>query len=219
MKKIVSVLLACSMALSFAACGNSTDSSSTNSNSDAASSYAKKDTVKTDVQPADIEKKIAEAVGSDNYICDTDISKDELETMYQLDMSKVKSFVAKQNSMTSINMDIVIVLQTADDYATEAAKILNERYAQTVDYIRQYPFGTQKVLNARLYVSGNTVIYVIAGKTPDDSASSEEELTLAKEEYGKIDAAIKDELGELPDNSAVVPEEDSGDNGGLLMEE
>lgn len=217
MKKIVSIILACSMALSFAACGNSINNSSTDSGS--TSSYTKKDTPKTDIQPADIEKRISDAVGSDNYLCDTDISKDELETMYQLDMSKVKSFVAKQNSIPSVNMDIVIVLQTADDYAKEAAQILNERYAQTVDYIRQYPFGTQKVLNARLYVSGNTVIYVIAGKTADDSASSEDELILAKEEYGKIDAAIKDELGELPDNSAVVPEEDSGDNGGLLMEE
>lgn len=217
MKKIVSFLLACSMALSFAACGNSINNSSTDPGS--TSSYGKKDTIKTAVQPADIEQRIAEAVGCDNYLCDTDISKDELETMYQLDMSKVKSFVAKQNSIPSVNMDIVIVLQTADDYTKEAAQILNERYAKTVDYIRQYPFGTQKVLNARLYVSENTVIYVIAGKSADDSASSEDELILAKEEYGKIDAAIKDELGEFPDNSAVVPEEDSDDNGGLLMEE
>ena len=165
--------------------------------------------------PAEIEQKIAEAVGKDNYLCDTDIEKDWLQNVYRLDLSQVDEYVAKQNSIGSVNPDTVIVLKVKDGYSDEAVKAINEGYAQIVSYIRQYPFGTAKVLNGRLYQIGNYVIYVIAG-AGYDGEDSEAEAKLATSEYAKIDEAVKGVFGTLPKNAAVVPE-DNGNNGGLIV--
>ena len=206
-KKIALILLSLVMALGIVACGKATDNKKTDDN-------GKGNTTIT-ATPAEIEQKIADAIGKDNYICDTDIDKDWLQNSFQLDLSKVESYVAKQNSIASVNPDTVIVLKTKDGYADEAVKLLNESFAQMVSYIRQYPFGTAKVLNARLYQSGDYVIYVIAGASYDGE-DSEAENKLAVAEYAKIDEAIESVFGTLPKNLAVVPEDD-GSAGGLIV--
>lgn len=197
MKRIVLIFLSLVMLLSLAACSKGADNGGT-----------------TTMTPAEIEQKIAEAVGKDNYLCDIDIDKDYLQNVYRLDLSKVESYAAKQNSIASVNPDTVIVLKTKDGYAADAVKALNEGYAQMVSYIRQYPFGTAKVLNARLYQSGDYVIYVIAGASYDGE-DSEAENKLAVSEYAKIDEAVKSVFGTLPKNLAVVPEDD-GSAGGFI---
>lgn len=206
-KKIALILLSLVMALGIVACGKATDNKKTDDN-------GKGNTTVT-ATPAEIEQKIADAIGKDNYLCDTEIDKDWMQNSFQLDMSKVESYVAKQNSIASVNPDTVIVLKTKDGYADEAVKLLNESFAQMVSYIRQYPFGTAKVMNGRLYQSGNYVIYVIAGASYDGE-DTEAEAKLATSEYAKIDEAVKSVFGTLPKNSAVVPEDD-GNNGGLIV--
>ena len=192
MKRIALIFLSLVMLLSLAACGtNSNKNNNGNTN--------------TTATPAEIEQKIADAIGKDSYLCDTDIDKDWLQNSFQLDLSKIDSYVAKQNSIASVNPDTVIVLKTKDGYAAAAVKALNEGYAQMVSYIRQYPFGTAKVLNARIYQSGDYVIYVIAGASYDGE-DSEAENKLAVSEYTKIDEALKSVLGTLPENLAVIPE-------------
>ena len=199
MKRFVLIFLSLVTLLSLAACG--TDANK------------KDDNTTTTAAPAEIEQKIADAIGKDNYLCDTDIDKDWLQNSYQLDLSKIDSYVAKQNSIASVNPDTVIVLKTKDGYADEAVRLLNENFAQMVSYIRQYPFGTAKVLNARLYRSGDYVLYIIAGASYDGE-DAEAEAKLAASEYAKIDAAVQSVLGTLPENLAVVPEDD-GNSGGL----
>lgn len=130
-KKIALILLSLVMAFSIVACGKATDNKKTDDN-------GKENTTVT-ATPAEIEQKIADAVGKDNYLCDTEIDKDWLQNTFQLDMSKVESYVAKQNSIGSVNPDTVIVLKTKDGYASDAVKALNAYYAQVVSYIRQYP--------------------------------------------------------------------------------
>ena len=66
-----------------------------------------------------------------------------------------------------------------------------------VSYIRQYPFGTAKVMNACIYQSGDYVLYIIAGASYDGE-DSEAENKLAVSEYAKIDEALKSVLGTLP---------------------
>ena len=202
MKRIALIFLSFVMLLSLAACGTN---SNTNNNGN----------TNTTAAPAEIEQKIADAVGKDNYLCDTEIEKDWLQNSFQLDLSKIDSYVAKQNTISSVNPDTVIVLKTKEGYADKAVKLLNENFAQMVSYIRQYPFGTAKVLNARLYQSGDYVIYVIAGASYDGE-DSEAENKLALSEYAKIDEAIQSVLGTLPENLAVVPEDDSS-AGGLIV--
>lgn len=210
-KKIALIFLSILMIFSFAACGKGTnDNKNDNKNDD----NGKNNTVVT-ATPAEIEQKIAEAVGNDNYLCNVDIDEDLLKNSFGFDLSKVESYVAKQNVISSVNPDTVIILKTKDGYADEAAKLLNASFAQMVSYIRQYPFGTAKVLNARLYQSGDYVIYVIAGASYDGE-DAEAENKLAVSEYAKIDEVIKSVFGKLPKNSAVVPE-DNGGGGGLIV--
>ena len=68
-----------------------------------------------------------------------------------------------------------------------------------------YPFGTAKVLQARIYTSNNYVMYVIAGESYDGE-DAEEENKLAASEYEKIDTVIKNVFGTVPENRAIVPE-------------
>ena len=157
-------------------------------------------------------------MGKDNYLCDTEVDKDTMTNYYGLDMAKVESFTAKQNSISSVNPDTVVILKVKDGYAGKAVEALNESFSQMVDYIRQYPFGTQKVINARIYQSGNYVMYILAGASYDGE-DSDAEAKLAKSEYEKIDNAVKSIFGEVPANAAIVPEEDenSSENGGLIL--
>lgn len=198
MKKFVLILLSLAMVFSMAACGQNGNDTKKNDSGNSK--------VTVTATPEEIEKKIADAIGKDNYLCDTDIEKDWLQNSYGLDLSKIESYVAKQNSISSVNVDTVIVLKVKDGYADDAVEALNKNYDQLVSYIRQYPFGTAKVLNGRLYQSGNYVIYVIAGASYDGD-DSEAEAKLAASEYAKIDEAIKGVFGTLPENLAVAQED------------
>lgn len=200
MKKFVLILLSLAMVFSMAACGQNGNNTKKNDSDNSK--------VTVTATPEEIEKKIADAIGKDNYLCDTDIEKDWLQNSYGLDLSKIESYVAKQNSISSVNVDVVIVLKTKDGYADDAVNALIKNYDQLVSYIRQYPFGTAKVLNGRLYQSGNYVVYVIAGASYDGD-DSEAEAKLAASEYAKIDEAIKGVFGTLPENLAAAQKDTS----------
>lgn len=215
-KKIALILLSLSLVFGTAACGNDSGNNTT-ADSGSSTTAADKGNTSVTASPTEIERKIADAVGKDNYLCDIDIEKDYLQNVYRLDLSQVESYVAKQNSIASVNPDTVIVLNVKDGYAESAVSAINEGYAQMVDYIRQYPFGTAKVLNARLYQFGNYVVYVISGASYDGE-DSEAEAKLAAEEYAEIDEAVKSVFGTVPANLAVVPE-DNGNSGGLIVDD
>lgn len=169
------------------------------------------------ITPDTIEKTIADAIGSDNYLCNTDIEESWLKNSFGLDMTKIKSYVAKQNAISAVNLDTVIILEVEDGYADTAVDILNDSYAQTVSYIRQYAFGVGKVLNARIYKKNNYVMYILAGASYDgDDAEREDELAVS--EYAKIDTALQNMFGEAPENLAVVPE-DNGSSGGFIVDD
>ena len=171
----------------------------------------------SEITPASIEKAVADAIGTDNYLCDTDIDEDWLKNSFGLDMTKIKSYIAKQNAISAVNLDTVIVLEVEDGYADTAVGILNDSYAQTVSYIRQYAFGVGKVMNARIYKEGNFVMYILAGASYDGD-DAEKEDAFAVSEYAKIDAALNTLFGETPKNLAIVPEDD-GNSGGLIFDD
>lgn len=234
MKKTALILVSLVIALSLASCGQKqpdpTDTTETKPETTASETTKpeetkqESDTDKTNMDPADspvtpasIEKAIANAIGSDNYLCNTDIEESWLKNSFGFDMTKIKSYVAKQNAISAVNLDTVIILDVEDGYADTAVDILNNSYAQTVSYIRQYAFGVGKVLNARIYKEGNYVMYILAGASYDgNDAEQEDELAVA--EYAKIDAALKTLFGETPENLAVVPEDD-GNSGGLIIDD
>ena len=224
MKKITVTLIAAAMLLTLAGCtqnnpsnpgtpDSSQSSQTTNADTSNADSTDNAD-ITADVSAADIEKKIADAIG-ENYLCDTDFEEDWFKNYYGFDMSQIDEYVAKQNSISAVNPDTVIVLKVKDGYADTAVDLLNTAYAQQVSYIRQYPFGVQKVMNARIFKNGNYVIYALAGARYDGD-DSEEELKLAETEYAKIDAAVESVFGSVPENLAVIPEDDGSSNRGFF---
>lgn len=222
MKKSTLILTSLIIALTLASCGqqkpdspDTTDPKSGTTASDTTRTVDNKNNPDSGITPASIEKAIADSIGSDNYLCNTDIDENWLKNSYGLDLSKVKSYVAKQNAISAVNLDTVIILEVEDGYADTAVEILNESYSGTVGYIRQYAFGVGKVMNARIYKEGNYVMYILAGAGYDgDDAEKEDELAVS--EYKKIDAALKEIFGETPKNLATVPEDD-GNNGGLIV--
>ena len=125
--------------------------------------------------------------------------------------------MAKQNAISAVNLDTVIILETEDGYADTAADILNESYSGAVSYIRQYAFGVGKVMNVRIYKEGNYVMHILAGGSYDgDDAEKEDEFAVS--EYKKIDDALKSIFGEIPENLAEIPEDD-GNSGGLIIDD
>lgn len=225
LKRILVAALAAIMLIGCTACKNDPqkpDGTSKNDQTTASPESTKKpeETKKPEVTltPAEIEKKIADAIGADNYLCTVDCDMDFFINSSGLDRDKIEDMVAKESTITAVNLDNIVVLKVKDGYADTAVEKLNEDYSRTVSYIRQYAFGVQKVLNARLVKSGNYVIFVLAGASYMGE-NGEEELKLAESEYAKIDAVLSEIFGGKLENLAVVPEASSsgGGMGGLII--
>lgn len=197
MKKMTLILLSAMMVFGLAACGNTNEEKGDGKTAE----------VTVTATPEEIEQKIAAAIGEDNYLCDTDIDEDWLQNSYGLDLSKIESYVAKQNSISSVNLDTVIILKTEDGYADEAVDKLNENFAQTVDYSKMYSMNVAKVSNARIYKAGNYVMYLLAG-AGYDGEDAEEESKLALAEYEKIDEVVREIFGVVPKNLANAPQDE-----------
>lgn len=230
MKKSALIITALVLALTLASCGNQNtntpDTSSpkaetvepeTDKPAETTPDTKKDDSTASEITPASIEKAIADAVGSENYLCDTDIEESWLKNSFGLDLSKVKSYVAKQNAISAVNLDTVIILETEDGYADTAVELLNESYSGAVSYIRQYAFGVGKVMNARICKEGNYVMYILAGASYEGN-DAEKEDEFAVSEYKKIDDALNSIFGEIPENLAVIPEDD-GSSVGLIIDD
>lgn len=225
MKKYLAIAFAALMVMSLAGCSNSTNSSSDSSsagstvNSDSASDKSDDSSdsdpnAENDVSPVDVEAAIAKALG-DGYLSTVDAPEDELfsTVVSSIDFSQVGDYVIKQARASSVNPDTVVVLNCKSGYADTAVDLINESYAQTLSYSRLYSFSVAKVEGARLYKFGDTVIFVIGGALAENGASAEDKAKLAASEYEKIDSAIKELFGTLPENLAVVTEpDDSNDN-------
>lgn len=148
----------------------------------------------------------------------SDVSKPEselfLSNMAGIDLSQLESYTAKISPVPAVDLDTVLVMKCKSGYADTAVDILNENYAQTISYIRQYPFGVAKVEGARLYKIGDIVMFILAGNIADSDATAEDEAKLAASEYEIIDNVIKSLFGTLPKNLAVIKEPELPDNGG-----
>lgn len=219
MKKVSALILALMMVVGLAACSSAPNKENPNTNNNTSQTDEKPKEEIKEATPADIEAAIAKALG-DGYLATVEVPKEDImmTVLGRLDMEQVESYLVKQAVVTSVDLDTVVIAKCKEGYGDEAVKAFNDAYAQTISYIRQYPFGVAKVEGARLYKIGDTVIYVIAGASADEGTSDEDAAKLSAGEYEKIDAAIKNVCGALPENLAVIPE-DSGNNSGALLPE
>ena len=201
MKRILTFVLALSMALSLAACGGKADDNK-----------GKTEVTMTAQEIMDILK---EELG-DSFECDVDGTEDSMSGYWGLDMDKVESWAAMSNSNSSINPSTAVIVKVKDGYAQDAAALLQSSYEQTLSYSRMYNMDLQKVLQARLFVNGNYVALLILGAEGDWEASDEEQAKFAAEEADKVDSAWKALFGSVS-NSIVIPAESASGNNGFDM--
>ena len=200
MKRILTFALALVMVLSLAACGSKSDDNKKNDN-------------EVTMTGQEVLEQLKKSLG-DSYASDTAETEDRISGYYGLDMSQIESWAAESSSMSSTSMDCAVVLKVKDGYAKDAAAALQTSYEQVLSYARMYNMDLQRVLNARLFVSGNYVALLIEGAQGDWQASDEEQAKFAAEEAAKVDAVWSGIFGSA-ENTIVIPE-DSGENGGLF---
>ena len=200
MKRILTFLLALSLALSLTACGGKADDNKG----------------KTDVTMTaqEILDTLKEKLG-DSFDCDTNETEDSVSGYWGLDMSQVESWAAMSHSNSALNPSTAVILQVKDGYAQDAAALLQTGYEQTLSYSRMYNMDLQKVLQARLFVNGNYVALLILGAAGDWELSDEEQARFAAGEAAKVDAAWSGIFGSA-ENVIVIPEDDGSDNGGFF---
>ena len=119
------------------------------------------------------------------------------------------------NSNSAINPSAAVILKVKDGYAQDAAALLQTDYEQILSYSRMYNMDLQKVLQARLFISGNYVALLILGATGDWQLSDEELARFAAEEAVKVDEVWRGIFGSA-DNGITIPEEDDSNNGGFF---
>lgn len=225
MKKHIAIITAAVLALTLTACSNTESkpndpqsSNSSNANNDSTSKTdSKPDNSQSSApSPKEIEAAIAKALG-DGYLCTADVPDEEmgLSCIGWLDLTKVDEYVVKQPTIYA--QDAVGIVKCKEGYADEAAKILNDRFAQSISYIRQYPHDVAKVEGTRIYRVGDILMYITAGAPTTAEMSDEDAAKLAASEYEKIDNTIKELFGSLPENLAVIPEDNENNNGGGLI--
>ena len=170
--------------------------------------------------PAEIEAAIARVIG-DGYNATVDVPMEEMYScaLADADFSKIDSYVAKLTLVPSVQQD-QIVIATAKDaaYAEELVKLYNKEYERATMYAKQYPMEPHKLTRARIYRVGNTVMYLIAGKSPETGMDDTACIALAEAEYKKIDDTIREMYGYLPENLLVESEPEPGEEHAAIYE-
>ena len=200
MKRILTFVLALSMALSLAACGGKADDN--------------KGKTEVTMTAQEIMDTLKEKLG-DSFGCDVAETEDNICGYWGLDMEQVESWAAMGNSNSAINPSAAVILKVKDGYARDAAALLQTDYEQILSYSRMYNMDLQKVLQARLFISGNYVALLILGATGDWQLSDEELARFAAEEAVKVDEVWRGIFGSA-DNGITIPEEDDSNNGGFF---
>ena len=201
MKRILTFVLALSMALSLAACGGKADDN-------------KKNDTEVTMTAQEIMDTLKEKLG-DSFECDTAESEDRMSGYWGLDMSRVESWASMSNSNSAVNSSYAVIVKVKDGYAQNAAALLQTGYEQILSYSRMYNMDLQKVLQARLFVNGNYAALLILGAQGDWETSDEVQAKFAAEEAAKADTVWSGIFGSA-DNSITIPEDDGSSNGGFF---
>ena len=200
MKRILTFVLALSMALSLAACGGKADDN--------------KGKTEVTMTAQEIMDTLKEKLG-DSFGCDVAETEDNISGYWGLDMGQVESWASMSNSNSAVNSSYAVIVKVKDGYAQDAAALLQTGYEQILSYSRMYNMDLQKVLQARLFVNGNYAALLILGAQGDWEASDEVQAKFAAEEAAKVDAVWSGIFGSA-DNSITIPEGDGSSNGGFF---
>ncbi len=152
--------------------------------------------------PAGIEDHLIRAIGTENYLCDRDISDEDLKWKFDLDFSRIKSYIARHNHTANENLDIVVIMESDPDYIPKVVEQLNVYFGKLIPYTIKYGCDVEKAAGGRIYVSGSFVAFIVAGRKAVERMTVVERKALADAEYKKIDDAWIALFGSLPENLA-----------------
>ena len=203
MKRILTFVLALSMALSLTACGGKADDNKKNNNNTEVTMTAQ-----------EIMDALKEKLGN-SFDCDVTEDETRMSGYWGLDMTQVESWASMSNSNSAINPSAAVIAKVKDGYAQDAAALLQSGYEQVLSYSRMYNMDLQKVLQARLFIRGNYVALLILGEQSDWELSDEDQAKFAAEEAAKVDEVWSGIFGSA-DNSINIPEDDGSSNGGFF---
>lgn len=200
MKKYITIFAAAILLTSLTACSEKTNITPGSGTSGTVFKTSQKAS-----EPQLLEAAVAEALG-DGYYCTVPVSEEELalSLLDGLDLSKIESFVVKQTAKPDDKQDLIAIFKCKSGYAEELTAILNNYYGQVVINTRQHRRDVLKVNGTRIYNIGDMVMFILAGKSPEDGFSTDEEAALAEAEYAKIDGAIKKLFGTVPENLTEI---------------
>ena len=204
MKRILTFVLATSMMFSLAACGGKSDDNKDNNDTN----------TEVTMTAQEIMDTLKEKLGG-SFDCDTTEDEARMSGYWGFDMDKVESWAAMGNSNSSLNPSTAVIVKVTDGYAQDAAALLQTGYEQLLSYSRMYNMDLQKVLQARLFVSGNYAALLILGAEGDWAASDEEQAKFAADEAAKVDTVWNGIFGPA-DNSITILEDTGSDNGGFF---
>ena len=161
MKKILSVILAVAMVMSFAACGSKKNDPNT----------LKEGTTLADVMTA-VDAKFAEKYGSDYTAVAMGMPIEEMyiTDFLELDSSVYEEF-AGSISMSMTNSDAFFVIKAKDGKAEQVQKAMEKRLADLVAQYEFYPVSGsfERAQAGEVYVKGNYVFLIVVGVLTDDN--------------------------------------------------
>lgn len=127
-----------------------------------------------DVAVKDIESKVAEAIGADNYLPYTEIDATYLEEVYGVKEDSYKEFYGKIPRI-STNVDTIIIVKVNDNKVNEVKKAFENYQTVAKENLMKYPMNIQKIENSVVIVYGNYVSFIQLGGDSSFNADTEEE--------------------------------------------
>lgn len=118
----------------------------------------------------------------DDYGPNTEITKDQLQEVYNIDMENVSYFVAEGPMMTN-NTDMFIGLIANPGKIEDVKKDVLAYQQYLINDSFQYPMNMARVQASEVVIKDNVIFFVVLGKMDDRNDVTEEQaLEFAKEQ-------------------------------------
>lgn len=194
MKKILTVLLAASLAATvMTGCFGNDDESSSSSESSSSVSSSESSSMPQLTAKEQLEK-VHSAVKSaygDDYIPSQPFEIKQLSEMYGITTDNIEEFIA-EGPMMSTHIDTFIGVKAKEGKVDEVEKEMVAYKDKAVADSVQYPMNIAKVNAAQVIKEGDYVFFVMLGAFDErESPTEDEQLKFAQEEVNKAVEAIK----------------------------
>ncbi len=149
MKKIITLLILASMALTGISCG-----------SEGGENAGQEEVIK-DVSVKDVCAAVETEFG-ENYLPNMELDAEMLDSVYGIKPEWCEEFYAKQ-PMIGFHVDILIGVKATEGNADNVEKAMNDYATYTKENSMNYPANAEKVKTVRVHRKGDYVFYILLG--------------------------------------------------------